>query len=131
MATEASKTMNDFILQSAGRGGLIDRLNGTPQLGQDRLRRLNAALAEHEAAQRQGNHVAAEIADEKIEAVLTEARQAAGGQEPAPPVSFDGGYRGRQSVAPARHAAQPTASQLWRQAIAASHAERVAREADQ
>jgi hypothetical protein len=46
-------------------------------------------------------------------------------------VSFDGGIRNRTSVAPFPHARlQPTAGQLFRQAIAASHAERAARDDD-
>jgi hypothetical protein len=129
----ANDAMNSFILSHRRNGaGLMDRLRGTPQLGDDRGDRLNAALAEHEAAQRQHDHIAAQIADEKIEAVLAEARQAADaaeGQAPPAGSGFDGGVRDRRTIAPSPHILQPTAGQLFRQAIAASHAERAARDA--
>jgi hypothetical protein len=100
MAAEPSSNLMNSFIAAAARGerpGLIDRLQGTPPLEHDRRERLNAALAEHEAAQRQGDHIAAQIADEQIEGILTEARAAADaakGQAPAPTGSgFDGGVR--------------------------------------
>jgi hypothetical protein len=65
--------------------------------------------------------------------VLAEARQAADaaeGQAPPAGSGFDGGVRDRRSVAPSPHILQPTSGQLFRQAIAASHAERAARDDD-
>ena len=100
--------MNDLIDRAyrARRGsGLLDRLHGVGHLEDDRQERFTIAMSAYERATKQGDHVAAQQADEKIEALLAEARAERASQPPAEPetpapVSFDGGVRGRRPVAP-------------------------------
>jgi hypothetical protein len=133
----SSNLMNSFIAAAARgeRPGLIDRLQGTPPLEHDRRERLTAAMAEHEGGQRQGDHIAAQLADEKIEAVLAEARQAADaatqGQEPPAGSGFDGGVHNRRSVAPPTSYVEESPAQLFLRAISASRAERAERADDE
>ena len=81
-------------------------MRGTGRLDVDRQERLNTAMVDYESALKRRDETAAAMADEKIEAVLAEARSAREpgaeaasnvGQTPAePPVpvpSFDGGVR--------------------------------------
>jgi hypothetical protein len=95
--------MNRLIVANARRGtrtvGLVDRLRGTPPLDVDRQERLNLAMADYEHALKRGDDIAAQIADEKVDALLNESRAAR--QEPQPPApSFDGGARRSVSTRP-------------------------------
>jgi len=129
--------MNDFIRQAAGRGersGLIDRLRGTAPLGDDRQERLNVQMAAYEDAIRREDHIAAQIADEKIDAVLSEARaERQQTERPAeePHTSFDGGVRGRRVFAQAAGGSRgESAGQLMLRAMTQSRIERADRVAD-
>ena len=92
--------MNGIIASAfaaSGGGGLVDRLRATGPLDEGRGARLNALLADFEAARRREDHDAADFADHQIGVLLDEARAAhtppAPESPPEPPVSFDGGVR--------------------------------------
>ena len=99
--------MNAMIRAGARRGsrpGLLDRLRGASPLDNSRQERLNTQMVAYEDAARRGDPIAAQIADEKIEELLTEARAArqqassAPDAPQAPPsTSFDGGVRRRSA----------------------------------
>jgi hypothetical protein len=95
MANDAHREMNARLKQVRRGGGLMDRLRGAAPLGDDRQERLNVQMAAYEDGIRRGDHTAAQIADERIEGLLNEARaereSTVGQPEPAP--SFDGGVR--------------------------------------
>lgn len=91
--------MNSFLMRAAGRAerpGVLDRLRGTAPLSDERQERLNTQLANHDAAVRRGDVIAAEVADHQIDKLLDEGRaeraEAAKQQEP-PTTRFDGGVR--------------------------------------
>lgn len=152
--------MNDFIRRAAGRGdrpGVLERLRGTSPLGADRQERLNVQMAAYETAARRRDHVAAEIADERIERLLDEARAervaaAAAARETAeakaaeqrraealsePPVRGSQSPSGlrRQAAAfstrPTPGARAETAGQLFNRAMAQSRFERAERGDDE
>ncbi len=99
--------MNGLIREAVdGRrspSGLIDRLRGIGPLPSDRQERLNRAVANHEAAIKRGDEVAAAVYDTAIENLLDEARAAHreaaptvghdNAAEPPAAISFDGGVR--------------------------------------
>ncbi len=92
--------MNRLILAGARRGertvGLMDRLRGT-RLDESRQERLRTQLANYESAIHRGDDVAAAVADDAIEKLLNESRQARQQQQSQQSrpssVSWDGGVR--------------------------------------
>ena len=95
--------MDQIILahRASRGGGVIDRLRGN-QLEADRRTAFHEALAAHEQAVRNGDEIAAELADQRLGRLLDEARAAhqpgPTPEAPAPRTSFDGGVR--RSVVP-------------------------------
>jgi hypothetical protein len=125
----ANAEMNRLIRESRPRQpglGLIDRLRGVGALGSDRQERLNAQMAAYEDAVRHGDHIAARMADEKIESLLSEARAARQPEKQQEAVtSFDGGARGRRPIAPAGGGDRSeTPAALLRRAMEASRTAR-------
>lgn len=108
--------------------GVLDRLRGATPLADDRQERLNVQLSAYEDATRRGDHIAAQMADEKIEALLSEARaarQETQRQTNPPAPSFDGGFRGRRGIAPPANVTPlETSSQLLSRALRQRVAER-------
>lgn len=107
--TEASQTMNAFLLHAAGRtagqstGGAA-RLSGVPEHGA----RLSAALNDLESAERSKDPDLIHYAEHKLDQVVQDARKArlerAEQNRPRNPdgtfATFDGGSHGRRGVAP-------------------------------
>jgi hypothetical protein len=130
--------MNATILRAYRRGefptGGVGVLSGIPEP----IARLNAAQNAFDHAKRSGDPeqkaYAEHLLDRAVEAARTarqereQPRDEASGQF----ASFDSGFRGRRSVAPASGRSEPeSASSLFARAMLASRAERAEREAAQ
>jgi hypothetical protein len=126
--------MNDFFLRSARRGriGLMDRL--ADGIAEDRRDAMHAATADIELAIKHGDDLGREMAEARLDAILDRARaERQTPQTPEPPTtSFDGGFRGRRTVAPAAGLARSeTAGQLFQRALRQSLDERAERGDDE
>jgi hypothetical protein len=124
-----SRTMNRMIVAAARRGwptGGVARLSG------DTSAPLAAAFSNLEAAERSGDADAVAFAEHVLDTRLEAARAGRQSVEPEPPpVSFDGGFRGRRSPPASGGWADETPTQLMARALREHHSDRVARGADQ
>jgi hypothetical protein len=132
--------MNQLIVAGARRGervGALARLAGSPPLETDtpRQERLNALLADREAAMQSSDADALAFTEHRIDRLFEEARAARmpaeseqGGEQPQP-ARFDGGVRGRRPF-PGPGLVQESASQLMLRAMTQSRVERAERDAD-
>jgi hypothetical protein len=111
--------------------GLIQRLQGAEMSVDDRQQRLNAAMADYERARKAGDDTAAAAADERIEAVLAEARS---GRGEMPTLDKPRSRRRRRRASTVGSAAlrsgtpfiqEPSPSMLPKMAMESSHARRL------
>jgi hypothetical protein len=112
--------MNRLILQAAGRAPRRDTRT-------EFARRYSDLCEDYAQAVNSGDEIAIEMANQRIDELVAEARAARAAAQPEapPPVSFDGGVRGRRpGPAPPAGARVESAAQLFRRALARSLAER-------
>ncbi len=126
--------MNTMFVAAARRGdrtGALARLAGSRPVDTDTplAERLTRLLDERESAMQAGDADALAFVEHKLER-WDEARAAQKAAEPPPPASFDGGVRGRRTVAPSGGGQQPTPGELLLASITASRAARRERDAD-
>lgn len=118
-----------MILAAARRStptGGAARLAGEPASNPYLRERLSSALNDLEAAERAGDADAIHFHEFRVERARSEAQAAREAAEPEqPPVSFDGGFMGRRSVAPPAGMGEPPSSiELLRSSLEAHGAER-------
>jgi hypothetical protein len=130
--------MNRMFAEAASRrerrtAGALARLAGRPTLDTSPSRQecMNALLVEREAAMRSGDEDSVAFVDHKIDRLFDESRAGRKPVEPEqPPPSFDGGVRGRRSVAPPGGGRIESSTELLMRSFMAHRVERRERGAD-